>query len=154
MYRAFAAQRRRELRRLAQADCLISIVDVLSNAGLGLREKMKRSGRILAVEGDRRGWRCRIVIENDSRMLPPSSPRLGFHVPMTAGNIPVGALIVTAPRQDVDDVEQNFFEIVARSLGQYVFKEKTWEHSHSEPTRRQAALLLQGSVEHSVDNKL
>jgi len=151
---AILRERRLQRKEVARANCLISIVEVLCGPGSAIREKMKRAGRLLAAEGDPSGWRCRIVLQNDPSVLPPSGPSLGFHVPMTAGDKTVGTLIVSSPGRRLDVVDQNFFDVVARSIGLFVHKENSWDDFHSGATRRQAALLLQGDVENSVDNKL
>ena len=141
-------------KEVSRAACLVEIVDTLNSAGMNLREKMKRAGRALAIEGDQSGWRCRIVIENNPSLLPPTGPVLGFHVPMTAGDRTVGMLIVNSPGGRLDPIDKKFFDVAARSLGLFVHRERIWEDFYTGGTRRQAALLLRGEVDNSVDNKL
>ncbi len=154
MYRHYSNEQRRLRKEVLRARCLVGIVDILNSTGTGLREKMRLAGRRLAEEGDRDGWRCRIIVQNDPTMLPPKSAALGFQVPLNTGEKELGALIINTPNKKLDPIDIQFFDVLSRSLALSVDKETQLEDHHIGSTRRQAVRLLQGTVEHSVDNKL
>ncbi len=177
---AVLRERRNQLKEVSRAACLMAIADVLNAFAIPIREKVKQVGRLLAEEGDVAGWRCRIVLQDNSIFLPPARPGLGLQVPLTAGDVNVGALIVTSVRR-LAGIDNNFFDGLSRLLGPFLYKEKLWDDFHAEVDRVQASLLLnaittpdsksppenltvehmlgtlgfiKGKVDNSVDNKL
>ncbi|MCG3205965.1 MAG: hypothetical protein KCHDKBKB_02691 [Elusimicrobia bacterium] len=140
--RGFSRKKETQQKRLSRAECLVRIMDILNGSNLPAKDKIKSMGRLLATEGDKAGWRCRIVVEENPVYLPPTGKSLGEHIPLIAGNAKLGTLIVSSAEVTLDPIDRTFFETLARSLSFFLLREKTWNNFHSEVKQWQANLLL------------
>lgn len=139
---SFLRKQARLYKELSRARLLAKMGDVLNGSILPVREKIKQVGRLLASEGEKEGWRCRIVVHDDDSFLPPSGGSLGFHLSMLVEGQTVGTLIITAGPKQLDAIDQNFFDALTRTLALFIHKEKLWDDFHADLERMQASLLL------------
>lgn len=138
----FMRERARLERRLARAERLVVIADILNGSALNHREKMRQVSAELLEEGSKAGWRCRIMLTEEELHLPPREANLGDLIPISVEDTSLGALLVTPGKKPLEDEDRDFFESLRNYVALYVAREKAWNDSKERQHRMEVALLL------------
>lgn len=121
-------------RLVSRAKTLAQIADILSGSISNSKDWVKNITTLIDQEVGPEDFECRIVLHKaDQQFLPPSTSKVGAHIPIMVGEWIFGTLIVTREKAAALSSEDNdFFSSIARSLGLALHRSKLWEDSQAQ----------------------